>query len=89
MPPGPISNKMDLCEPSGKLKDNLRINVHYKAVSWPVWLILATTYGATWVISKESIDISSPSVSAGPNSLVEAATFLNYNTPNQPLNSNI
>ena len=58
LPPGPISND-DLIEGEDSIPSELRINIHYKAVSARVWFILHQAYQGGPVLCRESIDIYS------------------------------
>lgn len=77
LPPGPITNDVDLMILGSenemiKLREGLRITVHYKAVSCKVWYLLHQTYGGGPSIARESIDIySKPLTSAISNTFVK------------------
>jgi hypothetical protein len=66
LPPGPVSNQQDLfveiivdgrCQL--KLREGLRVNIHYRAVNPNVWHILQRNYGGGPAIAREALDIYS------------------------------
>jgi|688.fasta_scaffold714584_1 hypothetical protein len=42
-----------------KLKEGLRVNIHYRAVNPSVWYVLQRNYGGGPVIAREAVDIYS------------------------------
>jgi hypothetical protein len=57
------------------LREGLRINIHYKAVSAKVWYLFYQTYGGGPALPRESIDIySKPVTSYISNSFVKGQT---------------
>jgi len=42
-----------------KLKDGLRVNIHYRAVNPNVWYVLQRNYGGGPLVAREALDIYS------------------------------
>jgi hypothetical protein len=70
LPPGQISNQTDLFKQvivddkcQLKLRRELRVNMHYRAVNPNVWFVLHRNYGGGPAVTREALDIYSKDMS--------------------------